>query len=486
MCKNPIRIVTKSRYVNAHSIGSNGYITVNCGKCSECKEMKINEYYVRTKAECERVHEAGGYVYWDTLTYSQENVPVFKSNGTFTRGFYNKEKDDLLCFSRDDYRNFFKRLRKNLTLSGYDVAGNIKYFFVSEYGGKTHRPHYHCVFFISDPNLDAVTLENHIIKAWKLGINDIETPTMDKVIRTDGALKYVAKYVVKDDEFTEMIHKLSYKKSFTKEQLKEILPFHRQSQGYGEYIIQQKDFIFKNGKMLIDTPKGKTLATVPMYVKRKLFFEQVTNYDGTKRWIYNERGKEFYLSQIDTMIDEAEKRLSDSLTLGDRRSISLYRDKPLERVKMLLGARTLRDVAIYQLFYCGRIKPQCAILPSVKEMIEYYFNEQKIDYSELENKFINNENISDFYTIYNKINNVYYNDGNQFIEIVTGDVLRKDEFLRRYTISSISYPQFTYFDQIIDIVRYVDWITGMEQDEEYKKKQQIKARLRTLKNKYKF
>ena len=159
MCTNPISI----RRVNGYKEGT--YVLVPCGRCAECCKRRQNDWYVRLSEEF-RQHRTALFV---TLTYDDEHVPRVEKDG---KVYLSVCKKDVQCF--------VKRFRKSLE------PRKIRYFVCAEYGPKTFRPHYHCVIFGADSN-DVPILRN----AWKNGFVDASR------VRTNGSLRYVAKYCSK-------------------------------------------------------------------------------------------------------------------------------------------------------------------------------------------------------------------------------------------------------------------------------------------------
>lgn len=134
MCTSPITIRT-------NSIDGTTSMQVPCGKCAECLKTKQNDYMVRIYEELTQSSKA----VFLTLTYSNENVPYFMRDGV-----------KYLTVWKKDVKDWIKRFRTN-----YERATGIKgirYFLCSEYGSKTktHRPHYHAIFF----NLSKADMKN--------------------------------------------------------------------------------------------------------------------------------------------------------------------------------------------------------------------------------------------------------------------------------------------------------------------------------------
>lgn len=99
---------------------------------------------------------------------------------------YEPGKEDLTSagvptVTRSTVQKYLKRLRKRLPV------GTLRYYFCSEYGSHTQRPHYHAILFnYSDLDLrDLVTLD------WHLGFSYIGTVN-------DSSIAYVTKYVLKE------------------------------------------------------------------------------------------------------------------------------------------------------------------------------------------------------------------------------------------------------------------------------------------------
>ncbi len=120
-CLHPFQLQRKQR---PDGSWYGGY-PVPCGYCINCRNKKRSEWMLRIKKESE-THQYQGY--FITLTYSPEHLPL-SPNGVPTL----KPVDPQL---------WLKRLRKRLY---GNCKGMLRYYLVGEYGGKTHRPHYHLI-----------------------------------------------------------------------------------------------------------------------------------------------------------------------------------------------------------------------------------------------------------------------------------------------------------------------------------------------------
>lgn len=99
--------------------GSEGSLTVPCGRCVGCRRARARMWSLRCVHEAS-LHEANCFV---TLTYADASLP---EGGTLRYR---------------DFQLFMKRMRKHYG------ARPIRYFVCGEYGENFHRPHYHACLF---------------------------------------------------------------------------------------------------------------------------------------------------------------------------------------------------------------------------------------------------------------------------------------------------------------------------------------------------
>ena len=140
-------------------------LQVPCGKCIGCTADASMVWAIRCYHEAS-LHQRNCFI---TLTY--EDAPD--------------------AISKEDLRNFIKRARHHY---------NFRYFACGEYGGKTHRPHYHACIFGEDflAARDGVAYineelytNNKLAKIWKHGMITIAEFNMSTAC-------YVAGYVMKE------------------------------------------------------------------------------------------------------------------------------------------------------------------------------------------------------------------------------------------------------------------------------------------------
>ena len=182
--------------VNPNLVPRSEYIEVPCGKCSECRQKKVNEVIQRAIIE-----SLSSYVYFVTLTYDNDHLPfIVLNNEKFFYADYN------------DIQNMFKRFRANGHLDR-----EFRYLAVNEYGDKKHRPHFHILMFVSKLESDDVytptTIQNIIYKhlgnyfSKNIGTrkHPIYEPLFTYQVRyTSEGVKtnYFVKFVENEDLFT--------------------------------------------------------------------------------------------------------------------------------------------------------------------------------------------------------------------------------------------------------------------------------------------
>ena len=165
MCLSPIR--TKKGYV------------VPCGKCVECLSQKRNDWSVRLYYEMQKYSTPPAFV---TLTYDDDHLPSMVDEDT---------GELVPVVSKRDLQLFFKRLRKR-------VPG-IRYFFCSEYGPTTGRPHYHGIIFNLPQKYFSLylrcctdDLNKLIFDCWKNGFTSA-------YLAKPAAIHYCTKYCLTDN-----------------------------------------------------------------------------------------------------------------------------------------------------------------------------------------------------------------------------------------------------------------------------------------------
>ena len=152
MCKCPIKVLTPKLKAGTYICGADKeYLLVPCGHCEECNLKKQNDLVFRAYYEYLSCQHDKGFVLFQTLTYSEEHVPL-------AGGFR--------FFRKKDLQKFLKRLRKKLCDAGYNVSdGQLRYLVSCEYGSKHYRPHYHFLFFVHF-SIDPAVFDSLVRECW--------------------------------------------------------------------------------------------------------------------------------------------------------------------------------------------------------------------------------------------------------------------------------------------------------------------------------
>lgn len=143
---------------------------VACGKCPECLGQKVSALKNSIKLEMATTGKAPWFV---TLTYRDSCLPPDGVNKLHVQ-------------------SFLKRLRSTLSYN-YPQLGTFRVFYVSEYGSKTHRPHYHLLIFGIDPLrvMSHKQFDTFISNSWRYGFTNSRLCDI-------GCAKYVSKYLYKE------------------------------------------------------------------------------------------------------------------------------------------------------------------------------------------------------------------------------------------------------------------------------------------------
>lgn len=403
MCLSPVHIYTRKRRLG---FGDSFLHDVPCGRCAECLESRKSEYYVRTYYTFRECVDRGGYMLFDTLTYSDEFLPHVSDTLPLSSDF------DFSCFNTEHYKLFFKRLRTYLHRLGFS-NGCLKYFLSSEYGSRstyvtkngltrlgTQRPHHHVLFFVLDPTLSYDVLSLAISKSWIYGRTDgmpYKPASYVRERRVFGSLfnddqnflrsvcMYVAKYVNKDPEFTQELNarisslvrsrfgdELHYHpneevRDYMRKLRNVMSPFSRHSNDFGSYALSVCDIDFIHDTGMISMPDSKHVVRnfrLPMYLSRKLFYNLV-DVDGRKQWRLNDFGKSYKKKRLIKGCELFERRISDWYSSLDSVLVR-------EAFDYYLAGRSLRAFSEYVTFYRHRlfVLDSPYDIPSVDEMID--------------------------------------------------------------------------------------------------------------------
>lgn len=153
------------------------------------------------RSGCFRVHDSGrvrdfsetesSYQFLHTFSGKEVRDLLVASNGRYDFArkcvvfpSIDECRNEVLVLNPYDQNLFFKRLRK-LIAEKYDEK--IYYYLVSEYGGRTYRPHWHGILFFNSDALTSSICEL-VFKSWSYGRTDCS-------LSRGSAAGYVASYI---------------------------------------------------------------------------------------------------------------------------------------------------------------------------------------------------------------------------------------------------------------------------------------------------
>lgn len=413
MCLSPVKICNPKKKISLAG-GDQYYILIPCGKCAECLKQKRDEWYFRSFYEASSCFDDNGYVYFDTLTYRDSELPHISE---FVK--LPKDVSDFSCFDVRDYRMFFVKLREYLKRLGFG-SKNLKYFLTSEYGTSdegTHRPHYHVLFFVRpDENgklIDWLVFSKLVNKAWNKGRTDgidyhpykyvanhvfgkCSNHVSQDSLKMQNICNYVSKYITKESHFEKEVDDRLYRIYYNKylaagykddgdELLKDIsqlcyylgedeydkcknlkkqmMQFHRQSHHFGEEFLKYNDYdeVFKTGMIKMkDKHNIVKHMPIPKYFQSKIWYDLVKDNGKAVRWELNDEGKKYKLSRIYPNIERMSMKMQS--WIDSMKSYTYYcddkewYDRLINRFEYLRKGRSLEEFCSYLLLYKGRIK----------------------------------------------------------------------------------------------------------------------------------
>lgn len=335
MCTSPLHIKNPAIHLRFYDPK---FIDVPCGQCLECQQSKQRDWTVRALAHIRKYHRLGFQVFYYTLTYNDEHLPLVPC-------IVDDVKVLKPCFSKKDVQKFLCSLRTYLSRK-YSLT--FTYFVVSEYGHLHNRPHYHILFFIDgciDPRefKKIVTLYwsfKETIKVRKTGslngfVNSVRYHSLGFVkpgnhlgLVSPGSefpVFYCVKYLCKDfDENYDYVQfllnhfdrSLLDSDSFLSEYT--LKPFHLQSCGFGLSILDDENFdkdsmTYKYFDCHEDDDSKHLIVSVPVprYISLHFHYDKYINKNGNVSYRLNDIGKAYKISKISEKIEDFKKKIFD-------------------------------------------------------------------------------------------------------------------------------------------------------------------------------
>lgn len=302
LVKNPHRsLYCRSPTLHTVLDTKSDYIVVPCGRCPVCVALK--QQYIVQRVQMESLDN---FLFMGTLTYNKESLPSIRVND-FDIKYAN------VRHIQDMFR--YVRLHENLL--------PFRYFAVSEFGGKRHRPHWH--FILSYPKSSVPLIATHyldhqleslteklwplFLKHWRVNLGSRKYPLWrDNCTFTaignrrnydfsfvdtihgdsDDVSYYVSKYVTKSSDYVDRLKSALYfncDETQFKEIWSQVKPHRLYSKFFGDpknqkvsdYIRNSIQISLSSGSVFpeyINPVTGKHFPLCPYYRKKFLNFNE--------------------------------------------------------------------------------------------------------------------------------------------------------------------------------------------------------------------
>lgn len=344
MCQHPIIIPTRKRLLSTQ-YREHMFQAVPCNDCEECHVNKQRQLQFRF------YHEAidSKYVYFDTLTYSNQFLPHISD-------FYQDipSSIDKPCFNRRHLNLFLKRLRRKLSYHLKLNRNAFKYALFSEYGADnrySHRPHYHIIFFVKS-DIPPLLFSQAVSESWQFGRTDglpyrPKSYVLEHLTLYSNSLRltnYITKYVTKSSEYTKSLQPInefidknvkqddfvSYSsyRSFKRKLRNQFKQFTLMSKGIGiSYLstLSDSDIINLSFRPIVELYNNSFCQSLslPLYYVRKLFYD-LKDYETFKSYEPNELGLNYLQTKLQNNYDSIYNNLRNKIfSLGTSVNYSL-------------------------------------------------------------------------------------------------------------------------------------------------------------------
>lgn len=392
-CYRPVRIS------NRKLVYKDGFdkpsLYVPCGKCEACRVNLQNDWTIRAYFHWRYYQSIGGCTLFITNTYRQNDSPIYGRRTVPVRWIYDIDSDNkvkrynFMCFDKshiDTYINSVRKyFRRKYGIGKNSSGSTISYLVCCEYGSHgTVAPHYHILFFFPPMPCTKSEIKKVCDRLWSHGFSIYSLLSNGGAfVNNPSGIKYVAKYCTKDMAFYgHSIVQKALNKDYSRNNLKNNLPRHWQSQGFGKSMV---DWLTQLQDPLLALLHGvrmnfsQAFYNVPMYVRNKILFDIYYIKDSSGNILHTLRkfskyGYDLAPRIFDYNLDRCKTQLENDLSVTgfsryflDRHDLNDFlAENPLltlpdnssyldvkNEFKRLLGSASLDDLAKYSLVYRG-------------------------------------------------------------------------------------------------------------------------------------
>lgn len=357
MCCSPVKI--RNNKLDWSPMFDRYYIVVPCNHCYECNRQKRqstevllkshyflyknrNPYYSLSSKQKRTLGKLGN-MFYITLTYNPESLPLF---------------DSKPCFDHRHIQLFLKRLRKRI------APLRLQYYIVSEYGGKYGRPHYHAIFF-TEGFYTSWNFRQMIQSTWTYGFiygsKNKLTNHDQTIIDNTKPFAYVTKYVTKDYRFYDDFKDVD-------------LPSHNFPRVFHSNFIGLNSINFiKDDEIHLDNK----VYPLPLYIIRKLYYDKYVNRNGNVGFCLNQSGLDFKLRNAVNYVNTLRSRYQSMINLIDYYDLSSYLNISNDIIKnSLLPAYDFVNYSLFQHCY-NKFHP---VFNDYKSSLMYHFNRDSLPF----------------------------------------------------------------------------------------------------------
>lgn len=271
MCTSPLHLVRPQYGFN---------LDVPCNDCLECRSASQDSWVFRLGSDLKELYANKGFAVFLTFTYNNRNLPYtsFGFNG-----------DVVPCFSADHVSSFLNKVK--VYMSRTYGKGSYRYFWCSEYGKFTKRPHYH-VLFLLNRGVDYFQFCETCRKYWKHGfmfprcengvyVDNKGQRTTPLLHHVQNACAYACKYITKDLDYCELPlvkRYLDVRKTLPAEvrsHFNKFLPKHWQSKGIGSSYfktVDNPDKLLHAVEFGVQNPTNLRMMQLPRYYVERFCF----------------------------------------------------------------------------------------------------------------------------------------------------------------------------------------------------------------------
>lgn len=269
---------------------------VPCYDCLECRSASQDSWVFRLGSDLDDLYKRKGFAVFLTFTYNDKCLPHTDFG---LRGY------EVSCFSADDVSRFLNKIK--VYMSREYGRDSYRYFWCSEYGKFTKRPHYHALFMLRK-DVDFVQFCEKCRQYWLHGfmfpkfqngryVDNFGHTTSPLLHNPQHACKYVCKYITKDIDFYALptIKKYVEIRNILPKDIRthfnKCLPRHFQSKGIGQSFFSScstPDSLLECIEHGVVNPTNRRIVQIPRYyVEKFAFSHKVVKIQGNNHVIRN-------------------------------------------------------------------------------------------------------------------------------------------------------------------------------------------------------